>query len=62
MAASIGVDAVTTLGLIGFLTGLPVIGFVTNAFGQSAGISLLGVAGLVVAVAAILRTWQPAKD
>jgi MFS family permease len=62
MAASIGVGAVTTLGLIGFLTGPPAIGFIANAFGLSAGISLLGVAGLIVAVAAILRTWQLARD
>jgi len=60
MAPSIGVGAVTTLGLIGFLSGPPVIGFVANAFGLSVGLSLLGLAGLVVAVAAAVRTWQPA--
>lgn len=58
---SVSVGAVSTLLTMGFLVGPPVIGFVSNAFGLSTGIALMGAAGLIVAVTAWRRTWpEPA--
>jgi MFS family permease len=53
----IAVAAVGTLGIIGFLVGPPVIGFIATAFGLSAGFGLLALAGVTVAVASALRRW-----
>lgn len=58
---SISVGAVSSMMTAGFLVGPPLIGFVSDALGLSVGISLMGVAGLAVAVAAMQRTWQPAS-
>ncbi len=54
---SVSVGAVASMMTTGFLVGPPLIGFVSDAFGLSAGVAVMGVAGLAVALAAALRTW-----
>jgi MFS family permease len=46
------VASVTTVSYLGFLTGPPLIGAVSGAFDLRAGIALMAVAALVLAVAA----------
>lgn len=56
---SVAVGAVSTMLTMGFLLGPPIIGFVSDALSLSFGVGLMGLAGLAVAVAALLRTWPP---
>lgn len=60
MAPSVAVGAVSTMMTLGFLIGPPFIGFVSNAFGLSVGVSLMGLVGIAVAASALLRTWPDA--
>ena len=57
---SVAVSAVSSVGVLGFLVGPPIIGFVSSAFGLGAGIALLGFAGAAVALVATFRTWPNA--
>jgi MFS family permease len=59
-SAGQGVAAVATGGLLGFLIGPPVIGFVAQGFGLAAGIGILILVGLVVVAAAALYRWPVA--
>lgn len=54
---SVSVGAVASMMTTGFLVGPPLIGFVSDAFGLSAGVAIMGLAGLAVALAGALRTW-----
>jgi len=57
VAASTGVATVATAGLLGFLIGPPLIGFVAHGFGLSAGIGLLIVFGVIVVAGTTLGRW-----
>ncbi len=59
---SVSVGAVATLMTIGFLVGPPVIGFVAHFSNLSVGVSLMALAGVIVAIVASLRTWQAAPS
>lgn len=56
----IGVATVITFITIGYLSSPPVVGFISQAFGATVGMAVLGAAGLTVATVAALRKWQPA--
>ncbi len=51
--AAIGIASVTTLGYAGHLMAPPLIGFVARSFGLPLALSLIGVAGLVIAAGAL---------
>ena len=54
---SVGIAAVATGALLGFLIGPPAIGFVAHAWGLAAALGLLALAGLVIMVGASIRHW-----
>ena len=58
---SVGIAAVATGALLGFLIGPPAIGFVAHAWGLAVALELLGVVGLIIVVGASLRSWPKAK-
>jgi predicted MFS family arabinose efflux permease len=60
VAPSIGVAAISTAALVGFLLGPPAIGFLAQAFGLGAALGIVGAAGLLVALLAFFRQWTPA--
>ena len=55
-----GVAAVATGGLLGFLIGPPVIGFVAHAMGLAAAIGMLSLVGLIVVAGAAIYRWPAA--
>ncbi|MEJ0013190.1 MAG: MFS transporter [Bauldia sp.] len=56
----VAVATVITFITIGYLSSPPVVGFVSQAFGATVGMAVLGAAGLTIATIAALRQWQPA--
>jgi MFS family permease len=56
----VAVATVITFITIGYLSSPPVVGFISQAFGATVGMAVLGVAGLTIATIAALRQWQPA--
>jgi MFS family permease len=54
---SIGIAAVATGALLGFLIGPPTIGFVAHAWGLAVALGLLSLAGVIIVVGALLRRW-----
>jgi len=54
---SIGIAAVATGALLGFLIGPPTIGFVAHAWGLAVALGLLSLAGMIIVVGATLRHW-----
>lgn len=59
-APSVSIGAVSSMMTAGLLVGPPLIGFVSDAFGLSVGVSLMGIVGIAVAVAAAMRPWEAA--
>lgn len=57
VAPSISVSAISTAMIAGLLAGPPIIGFIAQGWGLSAGLAFTGVIGLCVALAALLRRW-----
>jgi hypothetical protein len=57
VAPSIGVAAVSTSALVGFLLGPPVIGFLAQVFGLGTALGVVGGTGVLVAGIAFLRRW-----
>jgi hypothetical protein len=51
--AAIGIASVTTLGYAGHLLAPPVVGFMARSFGLPLALSLVGVAGLIIAAGAL---------
>jgi hypothetical protein len=56
---SAGVAATATGGLLGFLIGPPIIGFIAHALGLSVALGLLSLAGVIIFVGAALYRWPP---
>jgi len=56
--ANSGIAATTTLGYFGFLLAPPLIGQLADAFGLGFGLSVVGLAGLVIAAMAASRQWD----
>jgi MFS family permease len=56
---SAGVAATATGGLLGFLIGPPIIGFIAHALGLSVALGFLSLAGVIVFVGAALLRWPP---
>jgi predicted MFS family arabinose efflux permease len=60
VAPSVGIAALSTFMTFGYLAGPPIIGFVAQAWGLGAGLGLVALLGVVVAVGAGARRWEPA--
>lgn len=58
VAPGTAVTTVATALLGGFLLGPPVIGFISQAWGLSVGLGLVGCLGLLVAAGALSRSWH----
>ncbi|MEX1181511.1 MAG: hypothetical protein WEB63_11975 [Cucumibacter sp.] len=58
VAPSAGVVVVSSAMIVGFLLGPPVIGFISQAWGLSVGLGVVGCLGLLVAAGALLRSWH----
>ena len=54
---SIGIAAIATGALSGFLIGPPIIGFVAHALGLAAAMGLLSLVGVIILIGALLRRW-----
>jgi MFS family permease len=57
---SIGVAALTTFMTLGLFAGPPAIGFIAQAWDLGLGFGLLAVLGVMVAIGAAVRRWDPA--
>lgn len=61
VSPSVGVASIATAGLFGYLIGSPIVGFVAQYFGLSAGLGVLGLAGLAIFIGANLHKWPTNK-
>jgi MFS family permease len=60
VAPSIGVAALTTFMTLGLFAGPPAIGFIAQVWGLGIAFGLLALIGVIVAVSAATRRWDPA--
>jgi MFS family permease len=60
VAPSIGVAAITTFMTLGLFAGPPAIGFIAQAWDLGIGFGFLALLGVIVAVGAAIRRWDPA--
>lgn len=54
---AVGVVAVSAAMIVGFLLGPPIIGFIAQTFGLSAGVGFVGLLGLSASIAAFVYRW-----
>lgn len=57
VSPSVAVASIATAGLFGYLIGSPIVGFVAQYFGLSAGLGVLGLAGVAIFIGANLHKW-----
>lgn len=59
VAPSVGVAALTTFMTLGLFAGPPAIGFIAHTWGLGIAFGLLALVGILIAVGAALRRWNP---